>query len=231
MTARPGPGRPRATPTELAGTGREQILDAAAALFVEQGVAATSTRQIAERVGIRQASLYYHFAGKDELLAELLTTSVRPSLEFVRTVEARVPDEVSPAGALYALAQADVATLAATPHNIGTLYLLPEVDSERFDAFRAARLELQQTYGRLAAAAGTPAVRAALGADLLGALLIQLVEVVIPLRRAGEESPDAHAIASTCLRACGLDAPAVATARAAAEALLTPTSGAAGRLG
>lgn len=225
MTTRPGPGRPRATATDVAGTGREQILDAAAALFVEQGVAATSTRQIAERVGIRQASLYYHFAGKDEILAELLTTSVRPSLDFVRTVEARVPLEVAPAGALYALVRADVATLAATPHNIGTLYLLPEVAGDRFDAFRAARLELQETYGRLGAATSTASVRAELGRDLLGATLIQLVEVVIALRRAGEDLPDGHAIAATCLRACGLDDAAVAAARAEADDLLTRSVG------
>jgi AcrR family transcriptional regulator len=73
-------GRPRAVPDAGSPLSpREQILDAAAALFAEHGLSGTSTRAIAERVGIRQASLYYHFAGKDDLLVELLTRSVRPA--------------------------------------------------------------------------------------------------------------------------------------------------------
>ncbi len=116
---------------------REQILEVAAELFSENGFDATSTRAIAERVGIRQASLYYHFAGKDEILIELLTTSVRPSMDFVRQLEAQVPAGATPAGALYALAVIDVETLIRTPHNIGTLYLLPEVQHERYDGFWA----------------------------------------------------------------------------------------------
>ena len=103
------PGRPRVVPNaDSALSPRDQILDAAAALFVENGISATSTRAIAERVGIRQASLYYHFAGKDDMLVELLTTSVRPSLELVRGLEQLVPESASAAGALAALVVADV---------------------------------------------------------------------------------------------------------------------------
>jgi AcrR family transcriptional regulator len=201
-------------------TAREQILDAAAALFAEHGVAATSTRAIADRVGVRQASLYYHFAGKDDILVELLTTSVRPSLQVVARIEALVPDRAGPAGALYALAVVDVDTLVRTPHNIATLYLLPELQGERYDAFRAERRELQDAYGRLAAATAVDGVAATVGEDRLGAVLIQLVEVVIQLRRTGEVHPaDAAAIASSCLRVCGLDATAITAARAEAGEL------------
>ncbi|MGH3975407.1 MAG: TetR/AcrR family transcriptional regulator, partial [Pseudonocardiaceae bacterium] len=55
---------------------REEILNIAAGLFVERGFAATSTREIAEVVGIRQASLYFHFANKEEILGELLQRSI-----------------------------------------------------------------------------------------------------------------------------------------------------------
>lgn len=199
------PGRPRAVPdTEPAMSPREQILDAAAALFVENGVSATSTRAIAERVGIRQASLYYHFAGKDEMLAELLTTSVRPSLDLARDLE-QARDRIPPATALATLVRSDVDTLARTPHNVGVLYLLPEVQGERYDGFRADRQELQDTYGRLGALAATPDVTATITADRLGAILIQLVETVIQLRRGREvDAGDREAIAAACLRVCGL---------------------------
>ncbi len=215
-------GRPRAVPDTASGLSpRDQILDAAAALFVENGFSATSTRAIAERVGIRQASLYYHFAGKDEVLVELLTTSVRPSLDVVRGLEERVPGTVSAAGALAALVLIDIDTLARTPHNIGTLYMLPEVQGDRYAGFRADRQELQDTYGRLGARAASEDVRGSVTAERLGGVLIQLAETVIQLRRTRDvDDQDRELLTDTCLRACGLGPDAVAAARRDADALL-----------
>ena len=51
---------------------REQILDAAAELLRVQGSAATTTRAVAERAGVRLSLVHYHFGGKGRLLAELL---------------------------------------------------------------------------------------------------------------------------------------------------------------
>ncbi|MGH2718817.1 MAG: TetR/AcrR family transcriptional regulator [Actinomycetota bacterium] len=64
------------TATEVAttadrGTTRERILDVALELFTEQGYDKTSLREIAERVGISKAALYYHFAGKEDMLMAL----------------------------------------------------------------------------------------------------------------------------------------------------------------
>jgi AcrR family transcriptional regulator len=50
---------------------REDIRTVALELFAENGVEQTSLRQIAERLDITKAALYYHFPSKDELLAEL----------------------------------------------------------------------------------------------------------------------------------------------------------------
>jgi AcrR family transcriptional regulator len=199
-------GRPRAVSDTAPDTSaRDQILSAAAALFVAQGIGSTSTRAIAEAVGIRQASLYYHFAGKDEILAELLTTSVRPSLDFSRRLLAETDDAESAAAALYALALVDVATLTNAPHNIGTLYLLPEVQDPRYDTFRAERAELQSAYGALGTLAASDEAALQLDEKLLGAMLIQLVEVVIQLRRENDSVRiDADALAGSCLRLLGL---------------------------
>ncbi|WP_304466039.1 TetR/AcrR family transcriptional regulator [Tropicimonas sp. IMCC34011] len=53
---------------------RDEILDAAGALFARHGVDAVSTRRIAQAVGISQPSLYAHFASlqqiQDEVAAE-----------------------------------------------------------------------------------------------------------------------------------------------------------------
>ena len=65
-------GRPRKnSPRRRGSTAREEILDASSELFTTQGFANTSTHQIAEAVGIRQASLYYHFPSKSSLARSL----------------------------------------------------------------------------------------------------------------------------------------------------------------
>ncbi|MFD1715014.1 TetR/AcrR family transcriptional regulator [Amnibacterium flavum] len=177
----------------------DQILAAAAELFAERGYGATTTRAIAEKVGIRQASLYYHFAGKDEILLELLETSVRPSLAYLTDL-LRHPD---PAVALAALAILDVDTLIATPHNIGTLYLSHEVLEPRFESFRQAREALREAYSELCGRIGTH-----LDADFLGACCLQLVELVITLRRDGEPpASTAIDIAAACLSVVGVSPP------------------------
>jgi AcrR family transcriptional regulator len=51
---------------------RTAILAAAEALFAERGVAATRLEDVAERVGIRRASIVYHFRDKAELYEAVL---------------------------------------------------------------------------------------------------------------------------------------------------------------
>lgn len=51
---------------------RERILSASMELFAEQGYAGTSIRDIAARLGMTKASLYYHFSAKEEILDALM---------------------------------------------------------------------------------------------------------------------------------------------------------------
>jgi AcrR family transcriptional regulator len=48
---------------------RSRILDAALGLFSEHGFEGTTLQQIADRLGLTKAALYYHFPSKDDLLA------------------------------------------------------------------------------------------------------------------------------------------------------------------
>jgi AcrR family transcriptional regulator len=50
---------------------RERILDVAQELFTRQGYDKTSLRDIAERLQITKAALYYYFERKEEILIEL----------------------------------------------------------------------------------------------------------------------------------------------------------------
>jgi AcrR family transcriptional regulator len=71
---------------------RDRILDIALDLFTEQGFDATSLRQIAERLGVTKAALYYHFESKDDILMAL---HMRLH-EFGRTALLRMANEEEP---------------------------------------------------------------------------------------------------------------------------------------
>lgn len=225
-------GRPRVQPQAPGGRPtwmepREEILDVTASLFVDRGFAATSTRDIAEAVGIRQSSIYYHFpAGKEEILGELLQRSIRPTLNRVEKIEILgTQTDASPEVLLYLLVILDVRTLAAAPRNAGVLARLPEVQRKGvFDPFGSAREELGSAYARLGAkiVAARSKVSMTPDDDLLGTLLLQLVEVVIGIRAQGHritESIEAI-VAASCLRACLADQPCIDAAAARATDLM-----------
>jgi AcrR family transcriptional regulator len=54
------------------GDTRTRIQDVALALFTEQGYEATSLREIAEKLGVTKAALYYHFKTKDDIVTSLV---------------------------------------------------------------------------------------------------------------------------------------------------------------
>ncbi len=56
---------------------RRLILDHAARLLRNGGYHRATLREIAEAVGIRKASLYYHFASKEEIVEEVVNDGVR----------------------------------------------------------------------------------------------------------------------------------------------------------
>ncbi len=61
-----------ATPQTERSDSAQRVLDAALELFAEQGFEGTSLQQIADRLGVTKAAVYYHFRTKDELLAALV---------------------------------------------------------------------------------------------------------------------------------------------------------------
>lgn len=143
-------GRPRKqSPRRRGATAREEILDASAELFTTQGFAATSTHQIAEAVGIRQASLYYHFPSKTEIFLTLLKSTIQPSTELADSLCA---SDASPTLRLWALVAAEARLLLSTRWNIGRLYQLPVAASEEFAEYHAQRSELRARFRSLSAA-------------------------------------------------------------------------------
>ena len=139
-------GRPRHHDQRRPGvTARDEILDAAAELFTTLGYTGTSTRAIAESVGIRQASLYHYFKTKDDILCALLGQTVTPTLAIIPNLLAAEP-ALSPAEHLHALAAFDGDQLLTGRWNLGALYLLPELRDARIEPFGAQRERLRLHY-------------------------------------------------------------------------------------
>ncbi len=91
--------------------GRQRIVDEAAALFLEQGYAATTLRQLADVVGMKAGSLYYHFSSKDELLTEILQRGIEIMQQAFDTASAPGPKAASGPKQIEAHVRAHLAAL------------------------------------------------------------------------------------------------------------------------
>ncbi|MFE9421391.1 TetR/AcrR family transcriptional regulator [Kitasatospora sp. NPDC006697] len=128
---------------------RAEVLAAAAELFTRDGYPATTTRAVAERAGIRQSTLYHHFASKDDILATLLECTVAPSLAYAQRLLAG--SEPVPGARLWALVRFDTDLLLSGLSNLLALHQLPEVRGERFAGFRETRCQKAAAYRELIA--------------------------------------------------------------------------------
>ncbi|WP_328909187.1 TetR/AcrR family transcriptional regulator [Streptomyces sp. NBC_00234] len=198
-------GRPRAQQRPDSGlSAREELLSAAAELFTTRGYAATTTRAVAERAGMRQATMYHYVAGKEDLLAELLESTVTPSLALARQLLAE--DGASAEARLWELCRSDVALLCGGPYNLGALYVLPEVRAERFAGFHRVRAELKEAYGQLLVATRAGAEFDKTEVELRTDLVFGLIEGVILVHRSDPQRPVAafaEATADAALRIAG----------------------------
>ena len=90
------PSRPRVNKASANGAASERvtlerILDEAANLFCEKGFYAATTRELASRLDIQQASLYHHMSNKEELLNRICR-------EVINTFLADLPAVLQTAG-------------------------------------------------------------------------------------------------------------------------------------
>lgn len=103
---------------------RQRIQEVALELFAERGYEKTSLREIAERLDVTKAALYYHFKTKEDILVSLFEDRVRPLDEVIawgkqqpRTLETkqellrRYSAALSGASALFVFMQDNQATV------------------------------------------------------------------------------------------------------------------------
>lgn len=139
-------GRPRATPSSGEVAPRDEILGAATRLFAEQGVADVTMSEIANRAGLRQASLYYWFRRKEEILAEIVEQVNRVPLDFVLKLEQEAGD---PAVQLWRLVRFDVEALCRFPFDINEVHRLSRRAPDAFETYWRDRQALNDAVQRL----------------------------------------------------------------------------------
>lgn len=111
----------------MAGEGtREQILRASSTLFARYGYHGTSTRQIADAVGIRQPSIFYHFPSKAAIASTFLEVDLEPA---IAVAEALARAEGTAPARLFTYVVGDIDRALSWPYDLGWLYT-PEVLSD-----------------------------------------------------------------------------------------------------
>jgi AcrR family transcriptional regulator len=106
LAVQPGPeqgGQERRSFIEAAR--RAQIVDSAIEVIAEVGYTKTSMARIAERAGVSRGLISYHFAGKDEVIAQVLITVFGDVAAFMGP---RVEAESTAAGQLRAYLQSNL---------------------------------------------------------------------------------------------------------------------------
>ncbi len=125
---------------------RHRILVAASRMFAERGYHGTSTTQIAEAVGIRQPSLFFHFPSKQAIAAELLELDLRPAM--IRLVRALELDG-SPAARLLAYVQCEMTALSSASYDMRGPYSEAVLEEPGLEPWRELRAKYHKLMRRL----------------------------------------------------------------------------------
>ncbi|MFE7651035.1 TetR/AcrR family transcriptional regulator [Streptomyces phaeoluteigriseus] len=172
---------------------RRRIIEAAGALFVEQGYGATKLQEIADRAGVAVQTIYFVFRNKPSLLKELVDIAIAGDDEPVPTLERPWFAEITAAptaeSALSTLVAGTRRTLervaainemvrAATATNPEIRELWPEQTDPRYTVISTAARSLIGKPG------ANPALTAEEAADIIYALLSPELFLVLTRDRA-----------------------------------------------
>jgi AcrR family transcriptional regulator len=108
-----------AEPSAAVMSTRERILFEASLQFAAAGYRATTTRDIAQAVGIQQPSLFHHFPTKSAIVVALLDWDLEHALPYARRL---VTASDTAAVRLYHYICRDVSHLTSAPYNLTGIY-------------------------------------------------------------------------------------------------------------
>lgn len=131
-----------------AGAVRDQLLDTAERLFAEQGVGATSVRDITSAAGANVASVNYYFGSREGLLRALISRRLEPlNQERLRRLASLSPDVLGAPAILEALAEPSIALCFEQPHFARLASRLrAELDASLWQEYRAHQAEVTQRF-------------------------------------------------------------------------------------
>jgi TetR/AcrR family transcriptional regulator len=112
---------------------KQQIVQAAISIMAEQGIPGTTTRRIAERVGVSEPALYKYFPGKKELLLEALG---EVGNRFINTLTGAINEEDNVPDRIYAMSTALYEFVVDHPEE--SMLLFETVTAARDPEIRAA---------------------------------------------------------------------------------------------
>lgn len=165
---------------------RGAIVGAAAAVLAEQGYAGCSMVAVAARAGVASGTVYNHFTGKVELVAEVFRTVVSHEVEVVRTAAATG----GAAECVTAVVETFARRALKSPRRAYVLLVEPVdplLDELRLEFRRAFRDVITETIERGIASGELPPQNAAVvAAALVGAF----GEALIGPLATGTEDPD-----------------------------------------
>lgn len=111
-------------------TKRDAVCEAALELFAEKGIQATTTREIAERAGAAEGTLYRHFDGKADLASRLYE---RCTGELRDRLAAAVEETGTPGDRLEALVRGIFVFFAEKPTSCTYLLSTQDKSTDRTD--------------------------------------------------------------------------------------------------
>lgn len=197
----------------------ERILQVASRLFAQRGYHGTSTRDIADEVGIRQPSLFHHFASKSRIMDTLQRLEFAPTLRLLE--EANNGDE-QPAARLYGYLFLDVQRMLSSPYDFtGTTVVAVLNDPELADT-RALYDRIQDLQTAMIAKGIAAGELADLDAQFANSAVEWLIEgILIDAARQPDPDPDQFSdyLASFVVRALLADPSQLDGIRAAGREL------------
>lgn len=94
-------------------TRKLELIEGAAEVFARAGYHGCSMRDVAERIGMRQSSIYHHFRSKDEILGAICTYGGETFLRNIRAIRA---GEGTPLAKIEAVIRAHVTPYVLRQH-------------------------------------------------------------------------------------------------------------------
>ncbi|MBB1152581.1 MULTISPECIES: TetR/AcrR family transcriptional regulator [Amycolatopsis] len=137
-------GRTRPTRAET----RRRILDAAFAVFGEQGIAATKLTEVAAAAGLTKGAVYSSFASKDELVLALMEEHAAHRLEASLTSFAEADDGGAGLANVAAVLMYEMRADAVWHRLLAEFFAMAHHDDRRRDALRRRRREVRDTIAR-----------------------------------------------------------------------------------